>query len=91
MTQDHSKVQELISLGKMTEKDSKTAEFQSMITRALGTAEKLKVDYKAEIVKQGDVYVFCSDGLNGEIDDENYSYTIEITPDNQKRKIIKSR
>ena len=71
LTQDHSKVQELISLGKMTEKDSKTAEFQSMITRALGTSEKLKVDYKAEIVKQGDMYVFCSDGLNGEIDDDH--------------------
>jgi protein phosphatase len=71
LTQDHSKVQELIALGKMTETESKTAEFQSMITRALGTAEKLKVDYKAEIVKHGDVYVFCSDGLNGELDDDH--------------------
>jgi|GEM_PF-58161 len=71
LTQDHSKVQELISLGKMTERESKTAEFQSMITRALGTAEKLKVDYKAEIVKQGDIYVLCSDGLNGELEDDN--------------------
>ena len=69
LTEDHSKVQELLSEGKMTQADAKTAEFQSMITRALGTAEKLKVDYKAEIVKNGDIYVFCSDGLNGEIDD----------------------
>ncbi|WP_413852807.1 PP2C family protein-serine/threonine phosphatase [Candidatus Ruminimicrobium bovinum] len=71
LTEDHSKVQELLSKGKMTQADAKTAEFQSMITRALGTAEKLKVDYKSEVVKNGDIYIFCSDGLNGEIDDDH--------------------
>ena len=69
LTEDHSKIQELLSKGKMTQADAKTAEFQSMITRALGTANSLKVDYKAEVVKNEDIYVFCSDGLNGELDD----------------------
>ena len=72
LTADHSKIKELIDDGKMTEEESKTAEIQSMITRALGTAPTVKVDYKSEIVKSGDIYVLCSDGLNGELED----YTI---------------
>ncbi|MCL2506520.1 MAG: protein phosphatase 2C domain-containing protein [Endomicrobia bacterium] len=69
ITKDHSKVNELIDEGKMTEEDVKTAEMQSMITRALGTGATIKVDYKAVAVRPGDQYVMCSDGLNGEIDD----------------------
>ncbi|MDD3323129.1 MAG: protein phosphatase 2C domain-containing protein [Paludibacter sp.] len=69
LTEDHSKIKELIDNGKMTEEEAKTAEIQSMITRALGIMPTVKVDYKAEIVKPGDIYVLCTDGLNGEISD----------------------
>lgn len=69
LTEDHSKIQELLNSGKMTQADVKMAEIQSMITRALGTAPTVRVDYKAEVVRQGDIYVLCSDGLNGELAD----------------------
>lgn len=69
ITKDHSKVNELIDQGKMREDEVKTAEIQSMITRALGTHETVKVDYRAERVLPDDVFMLCSDGLNGEIED----------------------
>ncbi len=69
LSQDHTKIRELIDSGKMTVEDSKVAEFQSMITRALGTMETVKVDYKSEFIRQGDIYVLCTDGLNGELSD----------------------
>ncbi len=69
LTEDHSKIKELIDNGKMTEEEAKTAEIQSMITRALGIMPTVKVDYKAEVVKPGDIYILCTDGLNGEISD----------------------
>jgi PPM family protein phosphatase len=69
LTKDHSKVNELIDLGKMKEEEVKTAEIQSMITRALGTGPRVKVDYRAEHVRPNDLYVLCTDGLNGEIGD----------------------
>ena len=69
LTKDHSKVNELIDEGKMREEDIKSAEMQSMITRALGTGAFVKVDYKAVSVRSGDHYIMCSDGLNGEIED----------------------
>ena len=69
LTEDHSKIKELIDDGKMTQEDAKMAEIQSMITRALGIGKTVKVDYKSEIVKNGDIYVLCTDGLNGELSD----------------------
>ncbi len=69
LSQDHTKIRELIDSGKMTVEDSKVAEFQSMITRALGTMETVKVDYKSEFIRPGDIYILCTDGLNGELSD----------------------
>lgn len=69
LSEDHTKIKELIDSGKMTVEDSKIAEFQSMITRALGTMDTVKVDYKSEIIRPGDIYILCTDGLNGELTD----------------------
>ncbi|MBN1823676.1 MAG: serine/threonine-protein phosphatase [Endomicrobiales bacterium] len=69
LTKDHSKISELIEQGKMKESDVKTAEIQSMITRALGTGSNVKIDFRTEYVKPGDLFMMCSDGLNGELDD----------------------
>lgn len=82
LTEDHSKIQELLNSGKMTQADVKMAEIQSMITRALGTAPTLRVDYKAEIVRQGDIYVLCSDGLNGELSDFTISDIVNLNKPN---------
>lgn len=70
LTKDHSKINELLEQGKMREDEVKTAEIQSMITRALGTAPTVKIDYRVEQVLTGDYFVLCTDGLNGEIDDK---------------------
>lgn len=78
ITKDHSKVNELIDEGKMREEDIKTAELQSMITRALGTSASVKVDYKAIVTKPGDHYIMCSDGLNGEIEDSVIQGIVDI-------------
>lgn len=84
LTEDHSKIQELIDSGKMTKEDAKMAEIQSMITRALGINKTVKVDYKSEIVKNGDIYVLCTDGLNGELSD----FTINDIVNLQKPDVV---
>ncbi len=78
LTEDHSKIKELIDSGKMTAEESKTAEFQSMLTRALGVSETVKVDYKSEFVRSGDVYILCTDGLNGELTDFNINDIVNL-------------
>lgn len=70
LTKDHSKINELLEQGKIREDEVKTAEIQSMITRALGTAPTVKIDHRVEQVSDGDYFVLCTDGLNGELDDK---------------------
>jgi protein phosphatase len=42
----------------------------NVITRALGMQDAVAVDLYFEDVEPGDVYVLCSDGLNGMVSDE---------------------
>ncbi|MDR1103841.1 MAG: protein phosphatase 2C domain-containing protein [Endomicrobium sp.] len=77
LTKDHSKINELIDAGKMKEEDVKSAEIQSMITRAVGTEPTVKVDYTTYETKEGDCYILCSDGLNGELSDSLIKEIIE--------------
>ena len=69
LTKDHTKVSELVEAGKMRQEEVKSAEIQSMLTRALGTQLLVKIDYRAEYIKPNDCYVICSDGINGELED----------------------
>ncbi|MHB9155486.1 MAG: PP2C family protein-serine/threonine phosphatase [Endomicrobiales bacterium] len=84
LTRDHSKVNELLEQGKMREEEVKTAEIQSMITRALGTGARVKVDYRTEFVLPGDHFVLCSDGLNTELDDEEIKKIVAAGLDNSE-------
>ncbi len=78
ITKDHSKIEELIDSHKISREDVKTAEFQSMITRALGITATVRVDYKLDIVKDGDMYILCSDGLNGELADATINDIVNL-------------
>ena len=69
LTKDHTKVSELVEAGKMRQEEVKSAEIQSMLTRALGTQLLVKVDYRAEYIKPNDCYIICTDGINGELED----------------------
>jgi protein phosphatase len=70
LTRDHSKINDLLDFGKMAKEDIKFMENQNIITRALGIASSVKIDYQRYDYKVGDFYVMCTDGLNSEIDDD---------------------
>ena len=70
VTKDHSKIEELLSEGKITEKDIASSELKSMVVRVLGPKKDVEVDYQIDYVMSGDIYILCSDGLNSEIEDD---------------------
>jgi serine/threonine protein phosphatase PrpC len=82
LTKDHSKINELLDQGKMKSDDVKTAEIQSMITRALGTSRTVKIDYRRLVVMPDDCFILCSDGLNGEIEDAEIGDIMSANKDN---------
>jgi len=70
LTIDHSLAAELIAQNELTEEESKHFAERNVITRALGTRPEVDVDLRIEKTQPGDVFLTCSDGLCGFIEDE---------------------
>jgi protein phosphatase len=70
ITIDHSVVQTLLESGQLTEDEAKNHPNKNIITRALGVASYIDVDFETIDVLEGDTVLLCTDGLTNCIDDE---------------------
>lgn len=69
LTMDHTYVEELVQQGVITPHEAKYHPKRNYITRALGTVPRVEVDLTETELQAGDVYLLCSDGLTGYIED----------------------
>lgn len=69
ISRDHSLVQELVRSGVITEQQAKHHPQRNVITRALGTEEKVEADYFEFSLQTGDILLLCSDGLSNMVSD----------------------
>ena len=69
MTLDHSLVEQLVREGVLTEDEAQNHTMRNIITRAIGTDESVEVDVVVEERRKGDLWLACSDGLHGLVDD----------------------
>ena len=67
LTKDHSLVQEMLDKGQITQEEFETHPIRNIITRALGVAEKVEIDFDTIEFGAGDVLLLCSDGLSGSV------------------------
>ncbi len=80
---DHSEVQELVDAGEITMAEAAVHPRRHVVTRALGTGDETEADYWLLPVEEGDRILVCSDGLNGELDDEHIARILVSEPDPQ--------
>jgi len=71
LTEDHSWVGEQVRVGGMTREQAEMSPFRNVITRCLGTSASVDVDIYAEELRAGDVFLLCSDGLSGEVGEDD--------------------
>lgn len=69
VTEDHSLVATLVREGVLSEEEAREDPRRNQILRALGVREDLEVDVAAIELQQGDIYLLCSDGLHGMLED----------------------
>lgn len=70
ITEDHTYVNVLIKAGVISPEEALSHEKRHMITRAVGAEEEIKPDFKQVEIKKDDILLLCTDGLTGQIDDD---------------------
>lgn len=70
LTRDHSLVQDLIDAGMLSPAEAEDHPNASVITRAVGASEELKVDTSGGDARPGDIFIIASDGLTRVVDDD---------------------
>ena len=71
VTRDHSYVEELVSLGRLERGSKDYKDKKNIITRAVGTEDKLLVDFVEVGLEPGDFILMCSDGLSNMLEDQS--------------------
>jgi serine/threonine protein phosphatase PrpC len=74
LTRDHSLLEDYKDARpEMSEEEQKKFPHKNVITRALGMRENVQVDVMSDDIKDGDVFLLCSDGLSGMLDNKKIS------------------
>ncbi len=67
LTRDHALVEDLVNAGLVKRAEAEHHPHAHLVTRAVGATERLCLDIDAFKVRNGDVFLLCSDGLNKEV------------------------
>ena len=70
LTTDHTFLQRLFELNKITKEQMESDSRKHIITRALGVEKSIEVDYAEIDIDNNDMLLLCSDGLTNCISDE---------------------
>jgi protein phosphatase len=70
ITIDHSLVEEYLRLGKITPEEAKNFPQKNIILRALGQQKIVEVEVNVWEPQPGDIFLLCSDGLSGMVNDD---------------------
>jgi serine/threonine protein phosphatase PrpC len=70
LSHDHTEVQELVDRGVITPAEAVTWPRRNVITRAVGAAADFQLEHASGMVRLGDSFVLCSDGLTGHVNDD---------------------
>jgi PPM family protein phosphatase len=80
LTQDHSWVADRVRQGLLSEEEARNHRWRNVITNALGSFPSARVDLLGLKVRPGDVFLLCTDGLSGVLEDRVLSEIILTNP-----------
>lgn len=69
ITRDHSLLQEQLDSGTITAEEARYSQNKNLVTRALGVDPVVEPEIRDYLVRAGDIYLLCSDGLNDMVED----------------------
>lgn len=89
MTFDHSLVWEICVAFRIPFDQAPPDIPRNQITRSLGPTENLKVDLEGPFpIMVGDVFLACSDGLSGQVSDQEIGQILEVLPPDEATEML---
>ncbi len=76
LTKDHSRVQEMIDNGSLTEEEARTSDIRNQITRALGVTPQVDPTLNNFQLTQNSLLLLCSDGLTEYLNNGQLEYVL---------------
>lgn len=70
LTHDHTWVDEMMRMGKLTMEEAENHPYKHVLTRAIGGEGPVEPDILADQLEEGDIFLLCSDGLTNHVTDE---------------------
>ena len=77
ITRDHSYVEEMVRMGRMSREEAMCSDRRNAITRAVGATERIDIDFFEVDLKDSDTILLCSDGLSNMVTDERILQIIQ--------------
>ena len=71
VTEDHTWVNEQVMAGYLSADQARSHPLKSVVTRAIGGDREIAVDVREIEIRNGDLYLLCSDGLNTMLSDQD--------------------
>jgi serine/threonine protein phosphatase PrpC len=91
LSSDHSHVSELLKEGLISEEEAENHPESNVITRAVGTSERIDIDLDVFDVRVGDQFLLCSDGLYNAVEKTQLIACLkEASPEESVDKLIKT-
>lgn len=90
LTKDHSFVQNLVDQGLISEEEAEVHPKKNQILKALGISEKLEVSIPPApiLAKNGSIFMLCSDGLSGLVNDPSMAMMLDTDDLEQANKTL---
>lgn len=80
ITKDHSYVEEMVALGRMNRGSEDYKRNKNIITRAVGTAVAVQIDFFEVSLKKGEQFLLCSDGLPNMVEEKSIYKIVKNAP-----------
>ncbi len=87
ISEDHSIVERMVREGQIERDEARYHPYRNVIYRSIGCREEIEIDIVRCMLRSGESFVLCSDGLNGMLTDEEiYEIVVRNTEPSQAGK-----
>ncbi|MCC7535053.1 MAG: serine/threonine-protein phosphatase [Deltaproteobacteria bacterium] len=88
LTEDHTLTAWQVRQGLISQEEAAQSPHRNVITRAVGNREYVQVDVQSLVVREGDRFLVCSDGLHGYLEDDEVALVLTLPGDDAVKRFV---